>query len=108
MLSSKAHAAVDRGAAQFVLPAQEGSGEPGGARLDDRFGRLRLRPDHRRRPGLQYAGLLSGNLRARVAEKALVVERDRGNSGYRRVRDDIGRVEPSAESRFEQHDISGS
>src|SRR6266851_6075721 len=94
-----------RVAAPFFLPAVERCANGSGAGLDDGGGIIGLRADHRRRAGLQDAGLLAGDRRDGVAEKGLVVERDRGDRGDCRPGQYIGRVESATEPGFEQHDV---
>ena len=76
-----------------------------GAALDHRE-RLRLLPaDHARHARLQDAGLLAGDLGQGLAEKGHMVDRDRRDRGQQRLADDIGGIEPSAQSGLEQQQI---
>ena len=73
--------------------------------LGDARGRLRRQPsDHQRHARLGDAGLLERDLRQRVPEVSLVIERDRGDRGDRR-RQDVGRVEAAAEADLDDGDI---
>lgn len=65
--------------------------------------RHRLTHDHGD-AGLDDAGLLTRDLRQRVAEEARVVEADVGDDAQQRT-DDVGAVEPSAESHLDDGDI---
>src|SRR5258707_15635542 len=91
-----AHAVIAWLAMPFAMPAKERGGDCRGAGLDDCLGLVRLRADDGRHPGFQDAGFLAGDGTDRVAEKRLMVERDRGDRGRRWAAHDIGRVEPAA------------
>src|ERR1700719_3679401 len=60
-----------RVATPFLLPAVKRRADRGGARLDDRLGLVRLRPDDRQHARFQDAGFFAGDRRDRVAEKGL-------------------------------------
>ena len=60
--------------------------------------------DHQRHAGLGDAGLLERDLRQRVAEMALVIERDRRDRGDRR-RQHVGGVEAAAEADLDDRDV---
>ena len=65
----------------------------------------RLASDNRRHIALDDAGLFSGDLFERIAEKFAVVERQPGDDAGQRVFDHIGGVEPAAEPDFEQQHV---
>jgi hypothetical protein len=73
-----------------------------GARLDHAKRFRLLPPDHAPDARLEDAGLFARDLRQRVAEKRDMVDRDRRDRGERGLRDDIGGIEPSAQSGLEQ------
>ena len=80
----------------------QGCADLGGARLDHRQRLGRLRPDDAGHLGLQDARLLERDLRQVLAQKALVIERDRRQRGQPRPRDHVGGIEPAAEPGLDQ------
>src|SRR5439155_14015921 len=94
-----------RATTPLAFPAVERGADRDGTLFDDGLRLARLRADDGRRARFQDAGLLAGNRRERVAEKSLVVERDRGDRGRRRMAQQVGRVEAPAKPGFKQHDI---
>ena len=72
--------------------------------LADR-GRIKLR-DERHAP-LGDRRFLSGNVRQTVTEELLMVERKVGDAGDERMLDDVGRVEPAAETDLEDAGVGG-
>ena len=73
--------------------------------LDDGERLARLRRHRRRHAALEDAGLLRGDRSDRVAEKIAVVERHRRDRARQRTLDDVGGVQPSAKSDFEQQHV---
>ena len=76
-----------------------------GLRLDDRHRFRRLLGADHRHVALDDGGLLGGNRAQRVTEKLHMVHADRRDDGRDRPVDDVGGVEPAAESGLQQHDI---
>jgi hypothetical protein len=73
--------------------------------FNDRQRLRRIRRRDHRHAGLDDAGFFRRDFFQRVAEPLLVVERDVGDDAGQR-RDDVGRVEPSAEAGFPDHQVA--
>ena len=75
--------------------------------LDHRQHRVALRRNRRRHAALEDRGLLVGDLLDGVAEEFQMIHRDRRDRAGDRLVDHVGRVEPAAETDFEQRDVGG-
>ncbi len=73
--------------------------------LDDGERLRNLRRDDRRRTALEDAGLLGRDQLDGVAEEFLVVDRNRRDHRGQRMFDDVGGVEPAAETDLEQDHV---
>ncbi len=81
--------------------------EPRRLALDHRQRLARLSGDDGRYPRFEDAGLFGGDLFDGVAEKFAVIERQPRDDARQRTLDDIGGVEPAAQSDFQQQHIGG-
>ena len=91
-----------------ILTRNRASARRPSARLALETRRAPLRPlrrDDRRPPALEDPGLLAGDQLDRAAEELDMVDRDRRDDGGERRVDDIGRIEPAAETDLEQQVI---
>ena len=66
---------------------------------------MRLNRDHSGNPGLEDAGLLARDVGERDAQLVGVIHRDRHDHVERRPRDNVGGVEPAAETDFQDDGV---
>ena len=85
--------------------AEERRAHLGGARLDDGERCFRLRPDDRGHPGFQDARLLERDFLQRVPQELHVIDGDGRDHGELGPRDQVGGVEPPAQTRLQQQHV---